>query len=51
MLNIFKTGEFVEFSLNQWLLRLPVQMTEQRLRLSPIAIAMIPDKSMNIIQR
>jgi len=50
-LAIFKSPEFVEFSLNQWLRHLPVQMIEQHLRLSPSAIAMIPDKSMNIIPR
>jgi oxalate decarboxylase len=50
-LTLFKTSEFVEFSLNQWLRHLPVPMTEQHLRLSPTAIAMIPDKSMNIIPR
>jgi oxalate decarboxylase len=42
MLNIFKTGEFVEFSLNQWLRHLPVQMVKQHLRLSATDIAMIP---------
>jgi len=50
-LAIFKSPEFIEFSLNQWLRRLPVQMTEQHLKLSPTEIAMIPDKSMNIIPR
>jgi oxalate decarboxylase len=49
MLNLFKTDQFVEFSLNQWLRRLPVQMTEQHLRLSATEIAMIPDKHLNII--
>jgi hypothetical protein len=39
------------FSLDQWLRHLPVQMTEQHLRLSPTAIARIPDQSMNIIPR
>jgi oxalate decarboxylase len=48
-LALFKSSEFVEFSLNQWLRRLPVQMTEQHLRLSPTEIAMIPDRSMNIM--
>jgi oxalate decarboxylase len=48
-LALFKTSDFVEFSLNQWLRRLPVQMTEQHLKLSAPEIAMIPDKSMNII--
>jgi hypothetical protein len=37
--------------LNQWLRHLPVQMTEQHLRLSANAIAKIPDQSMNIIPR
>jgi oxalate decarboxylase len=50
-LTLFKTSEFVEFSLNQWLRRLPVQMTEQHLKLSTTQIAVIPDKSMNIISR
>jgi oxalate decarboxylase len=50
-LALFKSAEFTEFSLNQWLRRLPVQMTEQHLRLSPTEIAMIPDQSMNIIPR
>ena len=30
-LPLFKSSEFVEFSLNQWLRHLPVQMTEQHL--------------------
>jgi oxalate decarboxylase len=46
---LFKSGQFVEFSLDQWLRHLPVQMTQQHLRLSPTAIARIPDQSMNII--
>jgi oxalate decarboxylase len=50
-LTLFKSGQFVEFSLNQWLRHLPVHMTEQHLRLSPTAIARIPDQSMNIIPR
>ena len=48
-LAIFKTDTFAEFSLNQWLRHLPVQMTEQHLRLSPAQIARIPDLAMNII--
>jgi oxalate decarboxylase len=50
-LALFKSSEFVEFSLDQWLRRIPVQMTEQHLRLSPTAIARIPDQSMNIFPR
>ena len=47
-LALFKSSEFVEFSLDQWLRRIPVQMTEQHLRLSPAAISRIPDHGMNI---
>jgi oxalate decarboxylase len=50
-LALFKSSEFVEFSLDQWLRRIPVQMTVQHLRLSPSAIARIPDQSMNIFPR
>jgi oxalate decarboxylase len=50
-LALFKTNEFVEFSLDQWLRRIPVQMTQQHLRLSPTAIARIPDQGMNIFPR
>jgi oxalate decarboxylase len=47
----FKGGQFVEFSLNQWLRHLPVQMPALHLRLSPTAIARIPDQSMHMIPR
>ena len=50
-LALFKTGEFVEFSLDQWLRRLPVLMTQQHLRLSPAAIARIPNTKNNIFSR
>ena len=50
-LAIFKSGQFVEFSLNQWLRRLPEQMTEAHLHLSPTAIARIPDRANNILPR
>ena len=50
-LTLFKSGQFVEFSLDQWLRRIPVQMTEQHLRLSPSAIARIPAGGMNIFPR
>jgi oxalate decarboxylase len=49
-LTLFRSGEFVEFSLDQWLRRLPVQMTEQHLHLSPTAIARIPDTAYNIFR-
>jgi oxalate decarboxylase len=48
-LALFKSPELVEFSLNQWLRHLPVQMTEQHVSLTPTAIARIPDMAMNII--
>ena len=48
-LALFKTDQFTEFSLNQWLRRLPVQMTEQTLKFNAAQIARIPDVSMNII--
>jgi oxalate decarboxylase len=49
-LALFKTNEFVEFSLDQWLRRLPVQMTEQHLHLTPTAIARIPETGNNIFR-
>jgi oxalate decarboxylase len=50
-LALFKSHEFVEFSLDQWIRRLPVQMTEQHLHLSPKAIARIPNTKNNIFRR
>lgn len=49
-LSLFKTSEFVEFSLDQWLRRLPAQITEQHLHLNPAAIARIPDTKNNIFR-
>jgi oxalate decarboxylase len=49
VLAIFKSPEFVEFSLNQWLRRLPVQVTEAETNLNATAIARIPDMRNNII--
>jgi oxalate decarboxylase len=50
-LALFKTNEFVEFSLDQWLRRLPVLMTQQHLGLSPATIAKIPGTKDNIFPR
>jgi oxalate decarboxylase len=50
-LSLFKSSEFIEFSLNQWIRRLPVQMTEQHLHLSPTAIARIPDTKDNFFRQ
>jgi len=48
-LSLFKSDHFSEVSLNQWLRRLPVQMTEQHLHLTPATIAQIPDIAENIL--
>ena len=50
-LALFKSSYFSEVSLNQWIRRLPVQMTEQHLHLDASAIARIPDTSNNIFGR
>ena len=50
-LTLFKSSYFAEVSLNQWLRRLPVQITEQHLNLDAAAIAKIPDTANNIIAR
>jgi oxalate decarboxylase len=50
-LALFKSDTFVEFSLVQWLRRLPTQMTEQHLRLNATQIARIPGTSNNIFPR
>jgi oxalate decarboxylase len=50
-LNLFKTSYFSEVSLDQWLRRLPVQMTKQHLRLDQAAIGRIPDTNNNIFAR
>jgi oxalate decarboxylase len=50
-LTLFKNDEFVEFSLDQWLRRLPVQMTQQHLRLSSTSIERIPNTKNNIFRR
>jgi oxalate decarboxylase len=47
---LFKSAEFVEFSLDQWLSRTPVQITQQTLNLSPTAIARIPNTRYNIFR-
>jgi oxalate decarboxylase len=50
-LALFKSGHFSEVSLNQWLRRLPVQMTRQHLGLDAAEIARIPNMGDNIIAR
>jgi oxalate decarboxylase len=49
-LALFKSDEFVEFSLDQWLRRLPVEITEQHLGLTASEIAKIPDTKYNIFR-
>ena len=46
-LAVFKSDEFVEFSLDQWISRLPVQITQQTLNLSPTQIACVPNTKYN----
>ena len=50
-LALFKSSYFSEVSLNQWIRRLPLQMTEQHLHLDASAIGRIPDTSNNIFAR
>jgi oxalate decarboxylase len=50
-LTLFKTSVFSEVSLNQWLRRLPVQITQQHLHLDAAEIARIPDTSDNIFRQ
>jgi oxalate decarboxylase len=47
-LALFKNPDYVEFSLNQWLRRLPVRMTQAQTNLSATAIARIPETKYNI---
>lgn len=50
-LALFKSSYFSEVSLNQWIRRLPVQMTQQHLHLDATAIARIPETNNNIFAR
>lgn len=49
-LALFKSSYFAEVSLDQWLRRLPVQMTREHLHLDAAAIAKIPDAANNIFR-
>jgi oxalate decarboxylase len=48
-LEMFKSGHFSDVSLNQWIRRLPLQITEQHLRLDARDIAKIPPDKNEII--
>jgi hypothetical protein len=50
-LMLFKSSYFSEVSLNQWIRRLPVLITQQHLGLTPTQIAAIPDTPNNIFER
>jgi oxalate decarboxylase len=50
-LALFKSSYFAEASLDQWLRRLPVQMLQSHLSLTPSQLAMIPDTNNNIFGR
>ena len=49
-LSLFKSSHFSEVSLNQWIRRLPLQITQQHLGLDPSQIARIPDRGNNIFR-
>jgi len=50
-LALFRSSYFSEVSLDQWIRRLPMQITQQHLRLDATAIARIPDTNNNIFGR
>jgi oxalate decarboxylase len=50
-LALFKSPSFSEVSLNEWIRRLPVQITEQHLGLAADTIAKIPATGSNILPR
>lgn len=50
-LALFKSSYFAEFSLDQWIRRLPAQIVEQHLHLDASAIARIPNSRDNILVR
>jgi oxalate decarboxylase len=50
-LALFKSSYFAEASLDQWLRRLPVQILQSHLSLTPTQIAMIPNTNNNIFRR
>lgn len=50
MLGMFKSPQYVDISLNQWLHRLPIQITKDHLKISEDEIRMIPDRD-NLVVR
>jgi oxalate decarboxylase len=48
-LEIFKSSYFSDFSLNQWMRRLPVQMVHEHLHLDTAEIERIPDRKNEVI--
>jgi oxalate decarboxylase len=50
-LALFRSSYFSEVSLDQWIRRLPMQITQQHLLLDATAIARIPDTNNNIFGR
>ncbi len=48
-LEIFKSSYFAEFSLNQWLRRLPLQMVEEHLNLDAAEIKHIPTRKNGVL--
>jgi len=50
-LELFKAGEFQDFSLNHWIRRLPPEMVSSHLRLDRNAIQTIPAEKLEILPR
>ncbi len=48
-LEIFKSSYFADFSLNQWLRRLPLQMVEEHLNLDAAEIRRIPERKNDVL--
>jgi len=50
-LEMFKASEVVDFSLNQWIRRVPPEMVTSHLRLDKNAIQTIPAEKLEIVPR
>jgi oxalate decarboxylase len=50
-LELFKADEFVDFSMNNWIRRLPPEMVTSHLRLDDRAIKKIPAEKQEVIAR
>jgi len=50
-LELFKASEVLDFSLNQWIRRLPPEMAYSHLKLDKNAIQAIPAEKLQIVPR